>query len=84
MIIENENFPFQKNEVPNSYHMELEGLKRGIAALGEMELKIKNMVTDRHPQVTAWIRKELVEKEQLNHYFDVWHISKGKSGSRPE
>ncbi|PIK60366.1 hypothetical protein BSL78_02737 [Apostichopus japonicus] len=35
------------------------------------------IITDRHMQVTAWIREELTKKEDIKHYFDVWHISKG-------
>ncbi|PIK49341.1 hypothetical protein BSL78_13800 [Apostichopus japonicus] len=67
----------QKNEVANSYQMELEALKRGIAWLQTMELEMRTIITDRHMQVTAWIREELTKKEDIKHYFDVWHISKG-------
>ncbi|XP_071834545.1 uncharacterized protein [Apostichopus japonicus] len=67
----------QKNEVANSYQMELEALKRGIAWLQTMELEMGTIITDCHMQVTAWIREELTKKEDIKHYFDVWHISKG-------
>ena len=41
----------QSNEVPNSNHMELEGLKRAMRKLDEEEIKILHLITDRHSQV---------------------------------
>lgn len=67
-------FFFQKNEVANSYNMELEGLKRGVEWMEQMDLELGTIITDRHVQVRAWIRDNL---GHAKHYFDVWHISKG-------
>lgn len=74
-------FFLKKNEVANSYQMELEALKRGIAWLQKMELEMGIIITDRHTQVTAWIREELTKKHGVKHYVDVWHISKGTAFS---
>lgn len=41
----------QKNEVKNSYAMELEGLQRGLAKIAEEELQVSHLVTDRHSQI---------------------------------
>ncbi|XP_077968635.1 uncharacterized protein LOC120326639 [Styela clava] len=49
----------QKNEVTSSKHMELEGLKRGIDALLEEGIRIGELITDRHPSVTKWVRENL-------------------------
>ena len=65
---------FQKNEVANSYNMELEALKRGVEWMEQMDLELGTIITDRHVQVRAWIRDNLSD---VKHYFDVWHISKG-------
>lgn len=35
---------------------------------------ISDLVTDRHPQIKAYIRKE---RNDINHWFDVWHVAKG-------
>ena len=64
----------QSNEVKSSNHMELEGLKRGIRKLEELDVKITAFVTDRHTQVQKWFR-EIHPK--IKHFFDVWHVSKG-------
>ena len=57
--------------------MELEGLKRGLVWMENMELQLGTLITDRHPEATKWIRENLVKKLGVKHYFDVWHISKG-------
>ncbi|XP_077970451.1 uncharacterized protein LOC120336592 [Styela clava] len=66
----------QKNEVTSSNHMELEGLKRGIDALLEEGIRIGELITDRHPSVTKWVRENL-EPSGTKHFFDIWHIAKG-------
>ncbi|XP_046584135.1 LOW QUALITY PROTEIN: uncharacterized protein LOC124291235 [Haliotis rubra] len=50
----------QSNDVKNSHHMELEGLKRGLSFLEQKELK-------------KYMREEHKDKK---HYFDVWHVTK--------
>lgn len=64
----------QSNVVPNSYHMELEGLKRCFAFLDDNDIAVVNLVTDRHPSVKKYMR---LEKLDVNHLFDVWHVAKG-------
>ncbi|XP_052277728.1 uncharacterized protein LOC127876462 [Dreissena polymorpha] len=53
--------------------MELEGLKRGIAALQEMGIQIKEIVTDRHMQIQKWLRDN---HHEIKHSYDVWHVAK--------
>eukprot|EP00105_Crassostrea_gigas_P041763 XP_019925911.1 PREDICTED: uncharacterized protein LOC109619685 [Crassostrea gigas] len=64
----------QKNEVRNSYAMELEGLQRGLAKIAEEELQVSHLVTDRHSQIKKYMRE--VHPEVV-HWFDCWHIAKG-------
>ncbi|XP_062591608.1 uncharacterized protein LOC134253115 isoform X1 [Saccostrea cucullata] len=64
----------QSNEVPNSYHMELEGLKRCLRKLHQEEIPISHLVTDRHSQVKAYMKRD---QPQIVHMFDVWHVAKG-------
>ncbi|KAH3700445.1 hypothetical protein DPMN_019228 [Dreissena polymorpha] len=54
--------------------MELEGLKRGITALQEMGILIKEIVTDRHMQIQKWLRDN---HHEIKHSYDVWHVAKG-------
>ena len=62
----------QSNETNGSYGMELEGLKR---CKKELEgYAIKALVTDRHQQIAKWI----CENWDVAHFFDCWHIVKGK------
>ncbi|KAJ8346751.1 hypothetical protein SKAU_G00281520 [Synaphobranchus kaupii] len=64
----------QSNEVGNSQRMEKEGLVRSIAALEEAGVQIKNIVTDRHPQIQKFLWEE---KPAIQHFYDVWHVAKG-------
>lgn len=57
--------------------MELAGLKRAMGFLKD-HVNIKTLVTDRHSMVKKYMKDCHAEK---NHYFDVWHIAKGNSGS---
>ena len=54
--------------------MELEGLKRGLAVFKDHDINVKELVTDRHPQVKKYMREENAD---ISHYFDVWHMAKG-------
>lgn len=54
--------------------MELEGLKRGLKHLEDAGLHIENLVTDRH----GMIKKYREDHQDKNHFFDVWHVAKGK------
>ena len=65
----------QSNDTTSSNAMELEGLKRSIHHLREKAITISTIVTDRHRSVTAHIRDN---ERDIQHYFDLWHVSKGK------
>ncbi|XP_065303899.1 uncharacterized protein [Dermacentor albipictus] len=66
----------QSNEVGGSCHMELEGLKRSLQFLENHSISVKTLVTDRHAQIKAYMRRE---KPGIRHEFDVWHVAKGVS-----
>lgn len=53
--------------------MELEGLKRAIGFL-QQKVNIQQLVTDRHPSVKCYMKKE---QPKIEHLFDVWHVAKG-------
>ena len=55
--------------------MEKEGLIRSVTLLEKAGLAIGSLVTDRHPQIQKYVREEMI---QTIHYFDVWHVAKGK------
>ena len=65
----------QSNEVGSSVACEKEGLRRSLHWLAKEGLEISVMVTDRSPQVNKYLREEWPD---ITHYFDVWHVSKGK------
>lgn len=54
--------------------MEKEGLMRSVKKLQGNGLVIGQLITDRHRQISKWIREEL---PHVTHYYDVWHIAKG-------
>ena len=54
--------------------MEKEGLIRAVKFLHDEDLTIKQLVTDRHPQIQKYVREQLPE---TSHKYDVWHIVKG-------
>ncbi|XP_052464668.1 uncharacterized protein LOC128021464 isoform X1 [Carassius gibelio] len=64
----------QSNEVGGSYHMEKEGLKRGLDFLDAHGVTLDCIVTDRHPQIQKFLRER-----NVNQFYDVWHIEKGIS-----
>jgi len=66
---------FQSNEVDNSNAMELEGLQRCLANLNQKNINIEELVTDRHVQVRAYMKREM---RTIRHTFDVWHLAKSK------
>uniref|UniRef100_A0A1X7VHY2 Uncharacterized protein n=1 Tax=Amphimedon queenslandica TaxID=400682 RepID=A0A1X7VHY2_AMPQE len=47
----------QSNEVPNSCHMEKEGLVRGIEFITSKGLEVELLITDRHGQVSKWVKE---------------------------
>ena len=66
---------FQCNEVGGSSYMEKEGLIRCVEFLEGLGLSIGSLITDRHPVVQKWVREKLPDTK---HYYDVWHVAKGK------
>ena len=58
----------------NSHAMELEGLKRCLAAV-KTKLPVLALITDRHAGIRKYI--ETTEKN-INHYYDSWHLVKCK------
>jgi len=57
--------------------MELEGLKRALQRLTQLyKAKIEVIITDRHLMVQKYLRENW---ENVIHYYDVWHVAKGKS-----
>lgn len=73
-INEIELFWIQSNEVGGSTHMEKEGFVRAVAALKQEGFKIDVIVTDRHPQIQCYMKKE--EMQGTTHYYDCWHVGK--------
>ena len=55
--------------------MELEGLKRAMEKIYDHNLSIATIVTDRHMQISKWLRES---HPDTKHYYDVWHVAKGK------
>jgi solute carrier family 8 (sodium/calcium exchanger) len=63
----------QSNEVRGSVNMEKEGLVRAMKLIEHNNLEVGLIVTDRHKQITKWIREEMPD---TRHKFDVWHVAK--------
>ena len=55
--------------------MEKEGLIRTLSCLEGEEIGITAIVTDRHPQIQKYLRENYPD---ISHYYDVWHVAKGK------
>ena len=51
--------------------MEMEGLIRAVKHLDE---QVNILVTDRHCQISKWVRENLPETD---HRYDIWHVAKG-------
>ncbi len=60
----------------SSYHMEKEGLERGLNFFETNDLAIGLLVTDRYRQIDAWLRNT---QPEIKHRFDVWHVAKCKA-----
>lgn len=54
--------------------MELEGLKRCLSDVAHNERTVVTLVTDRHRQIGAEVRRNY---PHIRHELDVWHIAKG-------
>ena len=63
----------QVSEVTSSNAMEKEGFKRCIESLEDDRVQIDRIATDRHVSISSFMNKE---RPQINHQYDVWHLSK--------
>lgn len=54
--------------------MEKEGLVRGINNLESQELEVGLLVSDRHSQISKWVRENMPD---TMHRYDIWHVAKG-------
>ena len=66
----------KSNEVKSSYWLELEGVIGCLKEVEEEGVVISDLVTDRHSQVKAYMKKE---RTYVNQRFDMWHVAKGNS-----
>ncbi|CAN7988425.1 unnamed protein product, partial [Ixodes pacificus] len=64
----------KSTEVKSSCHMELEGLDRSLTYFAKEDLTVEVIVTDRHMQVSAYMKRE---HPLIQHRFDLWHVNKG-------
>ena len=60
----------------SSYHLEQEGLTRGIKFLESQALVINTFVSVLHMQIRKWVKENL---PHTPHYFDIWHVAKDVS-----
>lgn len=61
--------------------MELEGLKRGLAAIENDGVYPDYLVTDRHRSVQKYMREQ---KPAIKHKYDVWHTARSKIDLKAE
>ncbi|XP_064475667.1 uncharacterized protein LOC135389560 [Ornithodoros turicata] len=61
-------------EVSSSNRMEREGLERALTFLNQQDVSISMLVTDRHTEVKAFMKRTY---PTIRHRFDVWHVAKG-------
>ena len=64
----------QSNEVKSSNHMEKCELVDALQFLADDSLQVTTLVTDCHKQIAKYMAEE---KPDIEHRYDVWHISKG-------
>ena len=56
--------------------MEHLGLVRALQFLVDNSLQVATLVTDRHNQIAKYVAEV---KPEIEHRYDVWHVSKGMS-----
>ena len=59
----------------NSVRMEKEGFERSLSFLEGKGVVVKAVVTDQHTGVQKFLREQ---RPGISHYFDPWHMGKGK------
>ena len=57
----------------NLERMELEWLKVVLQRLNNNMINVKDLTTDSHKQIRAYLRKE---RPEIEHQFDVWYVGK--------
>ena len=65
--------------------MEFMGHQKALThLLANTGMKITTYITDRHAQITKWMRTECPAvckqygKQAIRHFFDRWHVAKSK------
>ncbi|KAK2549704.1 hypothetical protein P5673_029832, partial [Acropora cervicornis] len=72
----------QANEAGSSSGMEFMGHQRAFTFLLGTGMIIKAFISDRHSQITKWMKDECPKKCRelgkpiIDHFFDLWHIGK--------
>ena len=67
----------QKNECGMKSNLrEIEGLIRTIRWLGNHEMSVSAIVTDRRRQIAKY-QRELLVPRGATHYYNVWHVAEG-------
>lgn len=56
--------------------MDMEGLWRFLQKLEEEDVVLSDFVTDKHPRIKAYMKKERSQRTDINHWFDVWHVAR--------
>ncbi|KAM7304046.1 uncharacterized protein ISCGN_013946 [Ixodes scapularis] len=64
----------KSTEVSSSNRMETEGMERCLDYLRAQDMSVDSLVTDRHSEGKASMRRNHPE---IKHQFDVWHVAKG-------
>ncbi|CAN8016641.1 unnamed protein product, partial [Ixodes persulcatus] len=64
----------KSTEVSSSNRMETEGMERSLNYLRTQDMSVDTLVTDRHSESKAALRKN---HPDITHQFDVWHVAKG-------
>jgi solute carrier family 8 (sodium/calcium exchanger) len=68
-------FQVTETERQVSNNMEILGLIRCLTFLEQAGLDVSVIISDRHIQIAAWLKKNL---PGTTHYFDVWHLAKSE------
>ncbi len=63
-----------EEEVKNSNAMEVEGLHRCLDEVEAHGVAIEGLATDRHVQVTSYMKKL---RPNIDHQYEIFHVAKG-------
>ncbi|XP_033101507.1 uncharacterized protein LOC117104760 [Anneissia japonica] len=73
VIISSKTVAVGEKDVPNSYWLENEGLKRCLKELKDCKIHIDTLVTDRHSSIAKTMREKYSD---VRHEYDIWHLAK--------